>query len=151
MQHKGAPIFQIKQPLFWKKRQISASLAKTGQAVKADSLMACEPWFEGPGENPEGYQALELDKYAELKGREEDAKILGWNTLGHPGCGSYTDFEIVLLFLSHFSKKQAISMSGFVCRNRLVFLKKRTFLACFFRQIVVNLRIFSTFLAQFTR
>ena len=26
LQHKGAPIFQIKQPLFWKKRQISASL-----------------------------------------------------------------------------------------------------------------------------
>ena len=30
LQHKGAPIFQIKQPLFWKKRQISASLNGAG-------------------------------------------------------------------------------------------------------------------------
>ena len=35
LQYKGAPIFQIKQPLFWKKRQISASLAPP---IKSDHL-----------------------------------------------------------------------------------------------------------------
>ena len=31
LQQEFAPIFQIKQPLFWKKRQICASLPSTGQ------------------------------------------------------------------------------------------------------------------------
>ncbi len=38
LQQKFAPIFQIKQPLFWKKRQICASLEGTcGQANEEES------------------------------------------------------------------------------------------------------------------
>ena len=62
LQHKGAPIFQIKQPLFWKKRQISASLEGAEQPV----LSLSPPSLSNLGRSSKEFLAWIVQKLGKL-------------------------------------------------------------------------------------